>query len=129
MLHGLCLHLASFSTRMGSWCSGGSCVSQVVSPKSPPAASVSLYIVFKCLPCYVSPLLKSACLTMKRLEVPPLARAESQCLILTAQARTKPQCACVCMCLLGTFELSPSALGPDSIWGGDFSPQTPSMAL
>lgn len=33
MLHGLCLHLASFSTRMGSWCSGGSCVSQVVSPK------------------------------------------------------------------------------------------------
>lgn len=39
MLHGLCLHLASFSTRMGSWCSGGSggsCVSQVVSPNLPP---------------------------------------------------------------------------------------------
>lgn len=68
----------------------------VVSPKSPPATSVSLYLVLIFfLLCYISPLLESACLALKRLEVPPLARAESQCLILTAQARTKPQRVCV----------------------------------
>lgn len=54
-----------------------------------------LYLIFKFLLRYISPLLESACLALKRLQVPPLARAESQCLILTAQARTKPLCVCV----------------------------------
>lgn len=33
--------------------------------------------------------------------------------------------ACMCVCLLGTFELSPSALGPGGVLGGGISPHTP----
>lgn len=84
-LHGLCIHLPSFSVRMGSWCQSREVQwGQLCLPKSPSTTSVSSYLVFKFLLGHIFPLLESACLAPKRLEVPPQARAgqaESQCLI------------------------------------------------
>lgn len=91
ILHGLCIHLPSFSSRMGSWCWSREVQwGQLCLPKSPSTTSLSLYLVFKYFP-----IVRKSLSGSQEAGSSSSGLAESQCSVLTAQARTKPQRVCV----------------------------------